>query len=401
MAMGNKRDKPSARPFVSVKAFLVFLITAGIGLSTMATMHLFQETNKQLINRDAMIEDVKQRRQRESCKNLKTWHDIQDCMPPQMMRPLSAECTKTGISTWDDVQRCLTGRFFAEDDTGNEEPFEIHIVGERHSGTKWITKELQDCFMNAPESAPFISKIHRDFIRSKHFFQPLHNGGNHLRSIIVVIVRDPVQWVSAMNEMPYHSPAHVANLSSNNVVTPLPWAEFVSRPWTMPRPKSDENLLKRMATEPTLRSEQMCQSEYRFDEVVPCLATSSVGNVPQDMLRAMYPVYELKRDGSGNAYRNILELRADKIANHVLHLPLLFSIGGYIIVRYEDLLEKGTHSLMEQLSHVTGMQGTLPQQCQPAEPQLERLRERIVPRGLKEWIDANIDVHSERLLGYR
>lgn len=399
MSVQHKRKLPNARPLASFKTILIFSLTMGIGFSAWTTMRLLRETDKALINRDTMIEDAKRRRHRESCRKLKTWHDIQDCMPPQLIRPLRADCS--GISTWDDVQRCLTGRFFAEDDTGNEEPFEIHIVGERHSGTKWITKELQKCFSNAPESAPFVGKIHRDFIRSKHFFQPLHSGGNFLRSIVVVIVRDPVDWVSAMNEMPYHSPGHVASINSNNEVTPLPWADFVSRPWTMPRPKSDKELLKRMATEPILRSERLCQSTFRFDEVVPCTLNSTIQEFPTGMLRSMYPVYELKRDGSGDAYRNILELRADKIANHVLHLPLLFSLGGYVLVRYEDLLEKGTQFLMEQVSQVIGLQGTLPQQCKPAEPQPDRLRQRIVPKGLKEWIDSNMDVHTERLLGYR
>lgn len=401
MTVRNKRKLlSSGRSLVSLKNVLVFSVAMGISLSALTTMRLVRETDKALINRDTMIEDLKKRRRRESCKRLKSWHDIQDCMPPQLMRPLSADCSSAGIRTWNAVQKCLTGRFFAEDDTGNEDPFQIHIVGERHSGTKWITRELQHCFSNAPESAPYIGKIHRDFIRSKHFFQPLHYGGNFLRSIVVVIVRDPVEWVSAMNEMPYHSPAHVASIH-NDEVTPLPWADFVSRPWTTPRPKSDEELLKRMATEPMLRSERLCQSVFRYDDVVPCTLNSTLEELPSDMLRSMYPVYELKNDGSGNAYRNILELRADKIANHVLHLPLLFSIGGYVLVRYEDLLEKGTQFLMQQVSQAVGLQGVLPQQCNPAGPQPDRLRQRVVPKGLKEWIESNMDVHTERLLGYR
>ncbi len=397
----NKRKLTSSeRSCLSLKNVLILATTMGISLSTVTTMRLVGETESASINREAMIEDLKQRRKRVSCKRLKSWHDIQDCMPPQLRRPMSADCRNTMISTWDSVQKCLTGRFFAEDDTGNEEPFEIHIIGERHSGTKWITKELQHCYSNAPESAPYIKRIHRDFIRSKHFFQPLHYGGNFLRHIIVVIVRDPVDWVSAMNEMPYHSPAHVASIH-NNEVTPLPWADFVSRPWTMPRPRSDRELFKRMVTDSMLRSERLCQSVFRYDDVVPCTLNSTLDELPGDMLRSMYPVYELKNDGSGTAYQNILELRADKIANHVLQLPLLFSIGGFVLVRYEDLLEKGTQLLMEQVSQVVGMQGSLPQQCKPAGPQPERLGQRVVPKGLKEWIESNMDVHMERLLGYR
>lgn len=412
MSLRNKNNNSKSRTIpksgtslvvCSFHRVLIISISVAIGLSGLATMRLLrrENTDEARVSKDTMLQDVKSRRHRESCQRLKTFHDIQDCMPPQMMRPLLHDNDCSSISTFDHVQKCLTGRFFAQDDTGNEEPFEIHIVGERHSGTKWITAELQQCFSNAPKAASFIGKIHRDFIRSKHFFQPLHLTENFLRNIVVVIVRDPVDWVAAMNEMPYHSPGHIADINHNNGITPLPWADFVSRPWTMPRPKSDQELFQQM--EPELQSEPICQNKFRYNEVVPCTWNFTMQETPVKMRRSMYPVYELNRDGSGNAYRNILELRADKMANHVLQLPLLLSLGGYILVRYEDLLKQGTRFLLEQVSHVTGMQGTLPLQCRPASAQPDRLlqRQRSIPKGLKEWVNSNMDVHTERLLGYR
>lgn len=395
MAITSKLRKLGPKGLLIVPALVV------IGISVFTTVNLLPETNDPLIiPPDIMTETVEHIRGPHPCKELKTWRSIQDCVPSHLLRPMDASCTTSEISTWYDAQRCLTGRFPLDDDADYKGPFKIQIVGERHSGTKWITEEMQNCFYGALESAPFIGTIQRDFIRSKHFFQPLRYGANFRRRIVVVIVRNPVDWVMAMNKLPYHSPNHIANMTSDEI-TPLPWVEFVSKPWTMPRPKGDEELLKRMETEPGLKSKGLCQTNFHFEEVIPCRLKTIIKEIPSGMRRAMFPVYELKRDGSGKAYQNILELRADKISNHVLQLSLLFKLGGYVLVRYEDLLRRGTQFLFEQVAQIAGLPGGLPRQCKPAKPQPERLQQRPVPQGLKEWIDANIDVRSEQLLGYR
>jgi hypothetical protein len=400
--MTSSRRLPKLGRFDAFKGLLLVWVLAVIGMSVFTTTKLLPDTEELVIDPpEIMAEIVNDIRDPKLCKELKTWRDIQQCVPSHLVRPLSANCSDSDIDTWDEVQRCLTGRFLpSNNETTNNRPFKVHVVGERHSGTKWITTEMQNCFYFAPESKPFIGRIERDFVRSKHFFQSLRYGRDYSRSIVVVIVRNPVDWVVAMSQVPYHSPNHVANMTSETI-TPLPWNEFVSKPWTMPRPDGEKGLLKRMETETWLKTKAICQTNFHFEEVIPCRPKTMINDIPLGMRRAMFPVYELKRDGSGNAYGNILELRADKIANHVLQLSLLFRLGGFVLVRYEDLLQKGTQHLMEQVAQIAGLPGRLPRKCKPAKPQPNRLQQRSVPPELKEWVEANVDVRSEQLLGYR
>jgi len=129
--------------------------------------------------------------------------DVRRCHPDGSAR-LNANCSDDGLRTWQDVRRCLTGRFTVTsaggtNDTesgeqGSEYDYEVHIVGERHSGTKFLVSELQDCFHRPGVGVKV--KVHRDFIRSKHFFQTVNlddeNGRKgYAKSIVVAIFRDP------------------------------------------------------------------------------------------------------------------------------------------------------------------------------------------------------------------
>ena len=394
MARPKMSDKRSNKGKCSIRLLVGGVLLSSISLLSYNILNFTpRQTEYTVQDREA------KKRKKEACKRMRSLRDIRECFPPQLVRRLPVEHCQD-VQDWETLQRCVTGRFYAEDDTGTEEPFTIHIIGERHSGTKFLMNELQQCFLQ-PSAASNVKKVHRDFLRSKHFFQP-YRGENHLRSILVVIVRDPVEWVAAMHEMPYHSPNHVKSVVSEDPtkgVEPLPWQEFVSRPWTTQRSKLDEKLQSERKQHPERKIE--CQERFHFNDVVPCQVDDSYG-IPSDRMRGMFPLYEMRRDGSGKPYDNILQMRADKITNFVLQLPMMFAIGGFVVVRYEDLMQKGSHFLLKQVAEVVGMKdGELPEECTPSKPQPERLNQRYIPSGLKKWVDEHLDVEREKLLGYR
>jgi hypothetical protein len=137
----------------------------------------------------------------------------------------------------------------------------------------------------------------------------------------------------------------------------------------------------------------------KFHEVMPC--RFDPGTLPDRLVRTQQPVYELRRGGVNDEYyQNILELRADKIVNFVLEVPLLQDLGGYMAVRFEDLIQNGTRSFLEQVGKMVGIQD-LPPACHPQEPRPDRIGRRNIPEGLKQWVEDHLIRRTERLLGYR
>lgn len=339
-------------------------------------------------------------RQTEACRHIKTEQDIRNCWPAkyvvQFQDPMCAS-----IKVWKDVQRCLTGRFQYKKNT--KLISEIHIVGERNSGTKFVTKSLQQCF---PKSTGV--KVHRDFLRSKHFFQPIVRA-DFRNSLIIVVVRDPIEWMAAMRENPYHSPSHVAGFdNTTDAVIPLPWQLFVNKPWTTLQTDID----RKLAENEENRNQTICQEHFSMQHVVPCQLDDATirgppWHIPESILRGYYPFYEQHRDGSG-PYRHLLELRSDKIVNWVLQIPLLMQLGAFLVVRYEDLLRHGTESLLRQVADIVAIDdGTikekdkLPATCAVTGPQPERIGKRKIPDEFRDWINQNVPVETEQLIGYR
>jgi hypothetical protein len=331
------------------------------------------------------------------CYRMKNEADIRKCYVAHNVRKFSDQRCQS-IQNWKDVQHCLMRRYFYPNNTttNNSRIREVHIVGERNSGTKFITQFLQQCF---PKKSKI--RVHRDFIRSKHFFQPIHNKADYTNSLIVVVVRDPIEWMAAMREFPYHSPSHLAGFKNGQIV-PLPWQEFVNKTWTtMPSPAD-----RRLTT--GNRTKVVCSQSFRFDEVKPCILrqdmiTGPPWNIPLSRVRGYYPLYEQRR---GKPYDHLLQMRSDKIVNWILQIPLLMRIGGFLVVRYEDILERGNGFFLEQVNALLtnnpiDSKQSLPKQCSVIAPQPDRIGKRYIPPDFKDWINKNIDVESERLIGYR
>ena len=314
------------------------------------------------------------------CVRRRTIQDIQSCFP--WVRKLPTDCQD--IRDWSSVQRCLTGRFRPDSKVQH-----IHIVGERHSGTKFLTQELQACF---PRKTRFPFRVHRDFIRSKHFFQPILAGHDLATSFIIVVVRDPVDWVAAMHEKPYHSPNHVAALNETAVV-PLDWQDFVTRPWTL----SGNDWEAKPAGN---NDEELCQDSFHRNEVVPCEYDEESGKIIDRWVRGFAPLYEMQRDGTGRPFSSILELRTEKILNFILELPMLTDLSGFMIVRYEDLLRNGTQFVLDQLRDRLGLPPSATAKCHVQTPQTDRLDQRRIPEDFRQYIRQHLDADMERLLGY-
>ena len=318
------------------------------------------------------------------CTKRKTLQDIKECFPfvRQIHRPNCRE-----INDWDAVQNCLTGRFRTDTPLRH-----IHIVGERHSGTKFLTKELQKCF---PRHSPdFTFRVHRDFLRSKHFFQPILAGHDLAASVVIVVVRDPVDWIAAMREKPYHSPSHVQTLNDTGF-TPLPWRDFVQRPWTLQGNDKDEWEL-----EPYPTDETICQENFHRKEVIPCEYNETSGKLAEPFVRGFAPLYEMRRDGTAKPFSSILELRTEKILNFVLELPTLLDLSGFMIVRYEDVLRNGTQFVLDQLQDILQLDTAHMRRCRKVSPQPERLGSRPIPFDFRQYIREHIDSDMEHLLGY-
>lgn len=301
------------------------------------------------------------------------------------------------MKNWNDVQHCLAGRFVGPSagptDNKSAVGIEVHVVGERNSGTKWVVKELKRCF---PLSSNV--KVHRDFIRSKHFFQP-PSQDDYRNHVVLTVFRDPVEWIAAMREIPYHSPEHVAGFDNiTGAAIPLPWNEFVTKPWTMKRTQADMKLIRNSKLELTLEG-TTCPMQFSLPDIIPCLLDeNSSSNIPDKLWDAFVPLYELHRDRSGRPFDNILDLRNEKIVNFLLELPLLYQLGGYGVVRYEDLLRNGTTFLIAQVAQYLGVPPV--PNCKMTGPQPERFGRRPIEPAFRDYVNRHVDPTLEGLLGY-
>jgi len=92
-----------------------------------------------------------------------------------------------------------------------------------------------------------------------------------------------------------------------------------------------------------------------------------------------------------------------------LELPLMIpNLGGYVAVRYEDILQQGMEPLVQWLSD-RGIHADHTRQAICANPHtklagpqsaLLHQRQNDMPTVYKDWIAAHAHAKTERLLGY-
>jgi len=142
----------------------------------------------------------------------------------------------------------------------------------------------------------------------------------------------------------------------------------------MPRPLRDASI--------EVSDERVCQAKLRFNEVVPCKLDEDVElrmkrkavigyinngkdtmpkrnrltdihqtNTKKAGVGTRTPFYELKIDGSGKPYDSILDMRADKIANH-LSVKEFNWIEDVIPLQYESVVEEGPMNFLEKVESI-------------------------------------------------
>mmetsp|Transcript_7831 Transcript_7831/g.11440 ORF Transcript_7831/g.11440 Transcript_7831/m.11440 type:complete len:452 (+) Transcript_7831:180-1535(+) len=281
-----------------------------------------------------------------------------------------------------------------EDDSTNTVPKGkiklISLIGERNTGTNWITHHLKECFNHT--DIPVKNKL----VRYKHWFQ--HDVVEKARlpdTIVVAMFRSSYYWVESMRHKNYHAPIH----------RDLDWETFLTTPWTLPeRLDYDKQLVKDYAKEHggvANYSDIECQDNFRYNQVNSCLkrpylegAYAKKADKREDGRTGGEPMYELRQDGSGRAYSNILEMRSDKIKNF-LDISKWDWVAELMAERYEGFIEKGTASLIARIEELSGVKA----QCEPFLPQPSRAQ-RPLEKGYVEWINRHLDWETEGLIGY-
>lgn len=267
----------------------------------------------------------------------------------------------------------------------------IALLGERNSGTTWMTDELRKCF----EASGI--KVRSGLTKDKHFFQydedyegdhtyySRHNADEEIKlkrssTLVVSVFRNPYAWAAAMHRRPHHSPNHLR----------LPMEEFLTSPWTMERPERDLMFSKIEGP--------VCQLGYAYNEVIPCLRTKHdfverQGKGPNYSARD--PQYELRQDGSGKPFNSILDLREAKIEN-IMSIESWDWVASLEVLRYEDLLTHGTESFLKYVEEITGTK----MQCTPSPAAPERLSSYKLEPKIKNLIDKTLDWDIEGMIGY-
>jgi len=257
------------------------------------------------------------------------------------------------------------------ENSSGEKVKEISVIGERNSGTTWIWNELTTCFNNTV-------KVKRRLTRYKHWFQ-YEDGKKHPATLVLAIFRDPYYWIAAMRKKPHHAPMHLH----------LDWKTFVTKQWTMPRVGKDLEMVNQTG--------RICQQEFYFHEVVSCNDRPYPDGHFKDKkpgYSGHQPFYEMKNDGSGKPYDNILDLRRDKIINF-LEVANWTWVEKFWILRYEDLLKTGTANLIKQIENLTGVKA----RCVPSSPQ--NRTQRSLQSDFLSYLNEHVDWNTEHLIGYK
>lgn len=204
--------------------------------------------------------------------------------------------------------------------------------------------------------------------------------------------RNPYDWFKAMEHVPHHSPAHLRtlrNASVHSTSADNDWRTFLTKAWTMPRVGSDLLIHNETA---------LCQEDFLYRDIVSCDLEPLPRSYYNHTLRYSehQPFYEMRNDGSGEPYANILEMRTDKIRNH-LSVVDYEGVADLWVVQYEYLLSRGTDYLLSRIEDWTGVK----RQCRPKEPQNRRPKQsRVVSREFAAHIRRHLNWTVEGWIGF-
>ncbi len=137
-----------------------------------------------------------------------------------------------------------------------------------------------------------------------------------------------------------------------------------------------------------------CQESFSYHSIISC----DVRPYPKDFFNKTHysehqPFYEMKNDGSGEPYSNILDMRAAKIHNF-LSTQFYDAVTELWILQYEEVVRKGTEEIILKIEEITGTKAS----CTANPPQ--NRKHRNIDRGLMEYLVNNVDWEAEELVGY-
>jgi len=247
----------------------------------------------------------------------------------------------------------------------------IALLGERNSGTRWTSSHLEECFSHAIE-------VRTKLTRYKHWFQyPAPYRYPH-ETLVITQFRNPYDWLKAMQHVPHHAPEHLEYRPDDR------WMEFLTTPWTMDR----------IGTDKIVNNTRRCQEHFEYKDIISC----EVEPLPRNEYKKLdysrhQPFYEMRNDGSGKPYDNIMEMRTDKIRNF-LSIKQYDGIADVWAVQYEYFLTKGTQELLDEITRWTGIKPN----CTARPPQ--QRRNRPVEREMADFIRGHLNWTVEAWIGY-
>lgn len=267
----------------------------------------------------------------------------------------------------------------------------ISLIGERNSGTRWISNHLKECFSSSV-------KVEHRLVRHKHWFQHdiLPDIRINNKTLVIALFRNPIDWVDAMRRRPHHAPMHFQKH----------WSEFVQIPWTLPkRPDLDVTFIEHKKRKHMNSTKAFCHENFLPHQLVSCikypfptkqdykkyLKNHNLGNVLPSFSGNL-PRYELKENG--RPYASILEMRAAKIKNF-LSIKDWDWIMHVHVEQYERLLQEGTSHLLDYITSITGVSAN----CTPIPPQIRSHKQSLDPDYIN-WMNHNVDWNTEELIGY-
>ena len=214
--------------------------------------------------------------------------------------------------------------------------------------------------------------------RFKHWFQEedLERVPKN-SAVVIAMFRDPYDWIEAMRERPHHAHDHIG----------LDWRSFVTKPWTGVRGENDKRLIE---TGQARGNETLvCMEHYSFKEIVPCSFDDSKKKNGYGNYK-----YELNHDGSEKPYSSIVDMRKEKILNH-LTVRNFEGTRAFFPFRYEDLNKDGTGVLLEKLTEITGIEP----KCDATKATGE-VKHKTVPKEFMDWMNKYADWGVEGQIGY-
>jgi hypothetical protein len=262
-------------------------------------------------------------------------------------------------------------------------------------------------------------QVSNEYTRNKHWFQE-DTLQTENSAVVVAMFRDPMDWVEAMRWEPHHAHDHLHFHDKNQIklvrkelaeddkwwwqiADRMQWKEFVTKPWVGRRGPTDQKLAQ---TNAGIES-AVCLDRYHFFDATPCSPEDS------PILKGLGEYkYDYKNDGSERGFNSILDLRRDKIMNH-LSVAGFSGTRTFLPYRFEDLKANGTLVLLRDVEEATGLKAkcnAIYGKVKDANGDVIPCHRKLGPKAISkkrdlpvkyiEYMNRFVDWKVEKLIGY-